>query len=71
LPSILGATETTAKKGNDMAKQQSQTDLVRMYIALIQEERKKLEDSLEAIAEYAERLRQASLDAQQRLIGRD
>jgi hypothetical protein len=54
----------------DMAVKQTQTDMVRMYIELIQDERRKLEESLEAIAEYADKLRAASTEAQQRLIGR-
>jgi len=41
-----------------------------MYIDLIQQEKMKIDDSLEAIAEYSERLRAASLEAHQRLIGR-
>jgi len=53
-----------------VAKQMSQTDTVRMYIELIQEEKKKIEDALEAIREYAEKLASVSGEAQQRLIGR-
>jgi hypothetical protein len=49
---------------------QTQTDTVRVYIELIQGERHKISDALEAIAEYAEKLQSATLEAQQRLIGR-
>jgi len=49
---------------------QTQADLVRTYIELIQAEREKLEAALEAIQEYAKKLHDASADAQQRLIGR-
>jgi hypothetical protein len=51
-------------------KQMSQTETVRMYIELIQEERWKIEQALEAIREYAEKLASASGEAQQRLIGK-
>jgi hypothetical protein len=49
---------------------QTQTDTVRTYIELIQVERGKIADALEAIAEYADKLRLATTEAQQRLIGR-
>jgi hypothetical protein len=48
----------------------SQTDTVRMYIEMIQGEKQKIEDALEAIRDYAEKLAAASGEAQQRLIGR-
>jgi len=41
-----------------------------MYIELIQEERRKIEESLEAIRDYAEKLTAVSGEARQRLIGR-
>ena len=50
-----------------MAKQ-SQTDQVRMYIALIQEERRKIDEALEAITEYADRLREVTSEARDRLM---
>ena len=53
-----------------MATRQTQTDTVRMYVELIQEEKRKLEECLEAIGDYAEKLRVAVGEAQQRLIGR-
>jgi hypothetical protein len=49
---------------------QTQTDTVRTYIELIQVERQKISDALEAIAEYSHKLHLATLEAQQRLIGR-
>lgn len=52
-------------------KQMSQTDTVRYYIELIQREKVKVEESLEAIREYADKLSAAAGEAQQRLIGRD
>lgn len=51
-----------------MAAKQSQTDMVRMYIALIQEERHKLDEALEAIADYAERLHVVTTEARERLM---
>jgi hypothetical protein len=48
---------------------QTQTDTVRMYIELIQEERHKISDALEAIADYSHKLHLATTEAQQRLIG--
>jgi hypothetical protein len=48
----------------------SQTDQVRQLVEAISIEKVKIEDALEAIREYAERLRVAAGDAQQRLIGR-
>ena len=51
-------------------RQMSQTDTVRYYVELIQEEKRKIEEALEAIREYAEKLSSAATDAQQRLIGR-
>ena len=51
-------------------RQMSQTDTVRHYIELIQEEKQKIEQALEAIREYAQKLSAASGEAQQRLIGR-
>jgi Asp-tRNA(Asn)/Glu-tRNA(Gln) amidotransferase C subunit len=51
-----------------VAKAQSQTDLVRMYIGLIQEERRKLDESLEAIADYAEKLHAITTEARERLM---
>jgi ABC-type transporter Mla subunit MlaD len=49
----------------------SQTDQVRQLVDAIAAERQKLEDALEAIRVYADQLRAAASDAQQRLIGRD
>ena len=49
---------------------QTQTDTVRMYIELIQEERHKISEALEAISDYSHKLHLATLEAQQRLIGR-
>jgi hypothetical protein len=49
---------------------QTQTDTVRMYIELIQDERQKISDALEAISDYSHKLHLATLEAQQRLIGR-
>jgi hypothetical protein len=51
-------------------RRMTQTDQVRQLIQLIEAEKVKLEESLEAISEYAERLRVAAADATQRLIGR-
>jgi prefoldin subunit 5 len=48
----------------------TQADQVRHLIDAIAAERQKLEDSLEAIRVYADQLRAAASDAQQRLIGR-
>jgi hypothetical protein len=53
-----------------MPAKQTQTDTVRMYIELIQEERHKIADALEAISEYSHKLHLATAEAQQRLIGR-
>jgi hypothetical protein len=49
---------------------QTQTDNVRMYIELIQEERHKISEALEAISEYSHKLHLATAEPQQRLIGR-
>jgi hypothetical protein len=51
-------------------KQMSQTDTVRYYIELIQDEKRKVEESLAAIREYADKLSAAASEAQQKLIGR-
>ena len=51
-----------------MAAKQTQTDLVRMYIGLIQEERRKLDDALESIADYAEKLHAVTTEARERLM---
>jgi hypothetical protein len=39
-----------------------------MYIGLIQEERRKLDECLEAIADYAEKLRSITIEARERLM---
>ena len=52
-----------------MPAKQTQTDTVRMYIELIQDERRKISDALEAISDYSHKLHLATLEAQQRLIG--
>jgi F0F1-type ATP synthase gamma subunit len=51
-------------------RRMTQTDQVRQLIDMIAAEKTKIEESLEAISEYAERLRMAAADASQRLIGR-
>jgi hypothetical protein len=51
-------------------RQMTQTETVRHLIELIQIERHKIEDALEAIRDYAEKLSEASDEAQQRLIGK-
>jgi Asp-tRNA(Asn)/Glu-tRNA(Gln) amidotransferase C subunit len=51
-----------------MATRQSQTDLVRTYINLIQEERRKIDEALESIAEYAEALHEVTTEARERLM---
>jgi uncharacterized protein YPO0396 len=51
-------------------RRMTQIDQVRQLIQQIEAERVKIEESLEAISEYAERLRAATTDAGQRLIGR-
>jgi hypothetical protein len=48
----------------------TQTDKVRELIDAIAAERQKIEDALEAIRDYADRLHAAAGDARQRLIGR-
>lgn len=48
-----------------MPQRDDQTDRIRMYIDLIQLEKQKLQEALEAIEEYAERLREAAGSAQQ------
>lgn len=58
------------RRGHDMARQMQHADMVRHYIDLIQQEKKKLEEALENISEYAAALKQATDDTQQRLIGR-
>jgi hypothetical protein len=45
-------------------------DLVKYYSDLIMEERRKLEEALAAISEYADQLRRVAEDAGQRLISR-
>jgi hypothetical protein len=52
------------------ATKQTQTDIVRTLIELIEDERRKISDALEAIAEYSHKLHLATTEAQQRLIGR-
>jgi hypothetical protein len=49
---------------------QTQTDTIRQYLELIQEERHKIAEALEAISDYSHKLHLATLEAQQRLIGR-
>jgi len=39
-----------------------------MYIALIQEERHKLDEALEAIADYANKLHEITVEARERLM---
>jgi hypothetical protein len=53
-----------------MARTQGLTEQIAMLIALIQVEKEKLAESLEAIQEHSEKLRALAADAQQRLIGR-
>lgn len=53
------------------ARSRNPADLVKHYSDLIMEERRKLEESLAAITEYAEHLRRVAQDAQQRLLTRD
>jgi hypothetical protein len=53
-----------------MARQLSQTDQVRMLCEAITHEKAKLEECLDNIRDYAEKLRTLTEDAQQRLIGR-
>jgi hypothetical protein len=53
-----------------VSRQMSQADTVRHYIELIQNEKRKIEESLAAIREYADKLSEASGEAEQRLIGR-
>jgi chaperonin cofactor prefoldin len=53
-----------------MARQLSQTDQVRMLCEAITHEKAKLEECLDNIRDYAEKLRALTDDAQQRLIGR-
>jgi chaperonin cofactor prefoldin len=53
-----------------MARIMSQTDQVRMLCEAIAHEKAKLEESLDNIRDYAEKLRHLTEDAQQRLIGK-
>jgi len=46
----------------------TQTDLVRMYIDLIEEEKRRLNECFANIQEYAMKLHEATADAQQRLL---
>jgi ABC-type transporter Mla subunit MlaD len=48
----------------------TQADQVRQLVDAIAAERQKIEDALEAIRDYADRLHAAAGDARQRLIGR-
>jgi hypothetical protein len=50
---------------------QNPADLVKYYTDLIVGERRKIEESLAAIAEYADQLRRVCNDAGQRLLTRD
>jgi hypothetical protein len=50
---------------------QNPADLVKHYTDLIIEERRKLEEALAAISEYANQLRRVADDAGQRLLTRD
>ena len=53
-----------------MARSIQNTDVMRELIEAIQHEKKKIEDAIEAISEYSERLRKVSDETQQRLIGK-
>jgi methyl-accepting chemotaxis protein len=53
-----------------MARTVQNTDDIRELVEKIQHEKKKIEDALEAISEYSERLRKTSDETQQRLIGK-
>lgn len=46
-------------------------EAVKHYSELILEERRKLEEAMAAIAEYAEQLRRVASDSEQRLLTRD
>jgi len=50
---------------------QNPADLVKYYSDLIIDERRKIYESLAAIAEYADQLRRVTSDAGQRLIARE
>jgi hypothetical protein len=53
------------------AKSKNPADLVKYYTDLILEERRKLEESLAAISEYANQLRRITDDTGRRLLSRD
>jgi hypothetical protein len=53
------------------ARSRNPADLVKYYTDLILDERRKLEEALAAIAEYAEQLRRVTEDAGRRLIARE
>jgi len=53
-----------------MARTQEQLNLVSQWADLIQAEKRKIEEALESIQDYAEKLQRAADDAQQKLIGR-
>jgi ubiquinone biosynthesis protein UbiJ len=46
-------------------------DLVKYYSELIMEERRKIAESMAAIAEYADQLRRVADDTERRLLTRD
>lgn len=52
-------------------RSQNPADLVKHYIDLIAESRRKLEESLSEIAEYSERLHRITAETSQRLLSRD
>lgn len=52
-------------------RSQNPADLVKHYIDLIAESRRKLEESLSEISEYSERLHRITADTNQRLLSRD
>jgi len=53
-----------------MTRSQPQSDMVSVYTNLIQAERDKIAQSLEAIEDYSEKLRAACAEARVKLIGR-
>ena len=53
------------------ASAQSHPDLVKHYTDMIMDERRKIEEALAAISEYAEQLRRVTTDAERRLLTRD
>jgi hypothetical protein len=53
------------------ARSKNPAELVKYYVELIQDERRKLEEALAAISEYAAQLKRVTDDTAQRLLTRD